>query len=957
MTAATILLLFLCTHHLVLCQNLDATMKSYNIHVTTNDEGTMLKYISPETDVKSTMKDIPKVDVRDAKLLTALITKKNADIVLKHPKMSIDGKFPEYSYAIPKKNKTTFYDIHKIVHQPGFVPGSAKSVVFSKPESIKHTKLQTRKKTPQVKQKNSEQDQTKSCTEEGEACKEVVTSDEDDSEIEEETEEIDVQSADGPHDETLTSNKDEGKDVAFPPKVPEIPIELGSSSLKNEGKMKDGSTISKQKQKPCQENCSDTYSETDEDISESKNPPQDIPIELGVMGNQRNNNNNERITYIDHKTPKQFILLDNDVQRERRSIKLLNHKTKKSNAPRLKKRSSLISKRWRKYGNSVKRSDIAEDKELLQTLENFNSHLRTDDRKYRHAVKSKPFQGYMNHLAKDVRNVMGQAKRVLTNTGQVVHALKRVLNGASALSSFTNNAANFAKYFEVEPNNATIDYLEERAIVAVLEAQKAASVAKEAANIARIASAKAKDAERRMEVASHSDQPLDDTVMHYVNIASEQADRAIKAAKYAAGQKARTENDVRYVDKALSKLTKTLHSKETKEIEEKTNKIFEEAKATDSLPTTTLLGTDTTDSSSESAENDADSRSKSKLEALDDSGTVRDQTPLPADTVGTAIKNPFETINKEAYSKYFLFKQKQLEDQLKRQHTHQETPTKKSVMLKHYLQKRTKRKHIISDRNVNTAAIPTKNEEILGVKSKISSLSSRLEQVIKSIKNNTHKETDMSENKVRASERRQLKSKPVHLVSGEYTGFKKDKIVSKANEEKNRERKDDIERERSTKIAAADSIEQEVNDIYKRGDTMGKNEEIIPDAEESGSGENEVKPGSGVSKIVKGPITVTVNVRHHVKPAPKSVEDPFSFKKLDNEDIIGALKNAEDPFGFKEADEVDSSYHHLSGHAKENNLLDPFKFKQDTNEGTIYDRAHIPKPNDDKKPILKKEWD
>lgn len=928
-------------------QNLDAKMNSYHVHVTANKEGTMLKYISPETDVKSTMTDMPKVDVSDAKLLTAMITKANADIVLLHPKMSVDGKFPEYTYVIPKKNKTHFYNIEKIVHPPDYRLANVKSVVNSKPGNEKS-------KTPQVQQDINCKDGDGSCEEELVSSAEEIDHDE-----------AQGQSADGPQDETLTSNEDEEQNESeFPPKVPHIPIELGSSNLKGgNDKIKETGSISKQQRKPCQENCSDTYSEPEEETNETTNPPQDIPIELGMMETGKNNNG-ERITYINHKTPKEFVLLETENQRNRRSIPGV---TSKSGIHTGRKNKHNDSKRWKK--ESVKRSDISEDQELLKTLENFNSQLKSEG-KVRSNIKSKPLQKYMSSLANDVRDVMGQAKKVLTNTGEVVHALKRVLNGASALSSFTKNAENVAKYFSVEPNNATIDYLEEKAIVAVLEAQKAASVAKEAAEFARRASIKAKAVERRMEVMGEREHPVDDTVMRYVNIASAQADRAEKAAMYAAGEKAKTEHDVRYVDKTLRKLTKTLKDKEdAREIKEKTFKIIEESKASGLLPTSTVTSADTIESHILSTDNDEDSKIQSKhgfSESNDDSGIVRDRTPTPASTTAS-VKNPYETLNEQAYSKYFLFKQKQLEKQLKQQHIREETPTKKSVMLRRHMNSKLKGKHVNG-----------KNEEILSVKSKISSLSNRLEQVIKSIKNSTLEKVFNLNNKNEGGVRRYIK--PVHIKPGEYTGFKKN-IVTKVNQKQKKERsrneanRSDIRSDISTSDETdmkdtqqtIESVDQELEDLHKREGGVERPQEIIPNAEqdETGSGENEGNsPDTQSSKIEKGQVTVTVNVRHHVKKTSKGSNHPADFETsksenlseksrikptLDDEDVFGfktfhdannpsGKEKNEDPFGFKKLEEVDTE------HAKENNFLDPFKFKQDTNEGAIYDRAHIPKP-------------
>ena len=176
--------------------------------------------------------------------------------------------------------------------------------------------------------------------------------------------------------------------------------------------------------------------------------------------------------------------------------------------------------------------------------------------------KDKPLQGYMQKLADDVRSVMGEAKSVLRNTGRVVHGLKRVISGATVLTSFTNNAVKFAKYFSMEPDNSTIDYLEEKAVVALLESQKAAQEAKNAARLAKFASEKAQAAERRMEVLTQHHGNLE-AAFPYIQIANKQASKAKRLAKHAVQSEKKTEADVLLVDTELSKMSNQLGFKNT----------------------------------------------------------------------------------------------------------------------------------------------------------------------------------------------------------------------------------------------------------------------------------------------------------------------------------------------------------------------------------------------------------
>ena len=228
------------------------------------------------------------------------------------------------------------------------------------------------------------------------------------------------------------------------------------------------------------------------------------------------------------------------------------------NSDQYKKTNDVKKKAFENIKHS--KDEILEDNtKLRDTVTKTNSEAEV---KRGFTGKDKPLQGYMQKLADDVRNVMGEAKSVLRNTGRVVHGLKRVISGATVLTSFTNNAVKFAKYFSMEPDNSTIDYLEEKAVVALLESQKAAQEAKDAARLAKFASEKAQAAERNMEVLTKHQGNLE-VVFPYIQIANKQASKAKRLAKHAAQSEKKTEADVLLVDTELSKMSNQLGLKNT----------------------------------------------------------------------------------------------------------------------------------------------------------------------------------------------------------------------------------------------------------------------------------------------------------------------------------------------------------------------------------------------------------
>ena len=194
---------------------------------------------------------------------------------------------------------------------------------------------------------------------------------------------------------------------------------------------------------------------------------------------------------------------------------------------------------------------------MLQPMIDEDSYVKSTKRGL--YTKQKPFEGYMRKLALDVNGVMGDAKYMLRDTGKLIHGLKRVVKGASILTGFTNNAVKYAKYFAMEPNNVTIDYLEEKAIIALLDAQKAANESKKAAKLARVASIKAIDTEKRIENSEGDSQDIK-SIMPFVKATDILATKAEKAAKLAKLEKQKAEKDFVIMNRQLSRMSQKMNT-------------------------------------------------------------------------------------------------------------------------------------------------------------------------------------------------------------------------------------------------------------------------------------------------------------------------------------------------------------------------------------------------------------
>lgn len=105
-----------CFIALTLSQEMNAKMNSYNLQMTSNSDGTMLKFISPETDVQNTyLKKPPKVQVNDIPLPVALVLPALGLSLTLNPKMSIEGELPEYTNTNVKTNPK-IVNVEKVLH-------------------------------------------------------------------------------------------------------------------------------------------------------------------------------------------------------------------------------------------------------------------------------------------------------------------------------------------------------------------------------------------------------------------------------------------------------------------------------------------------------------------------------------------------------------------------------------------------------------------------------------------------------------------------------------------------------------------------------------------------------------------------------------------------------------------------------------------------------------------------
>ena len=652
-----------------------ATSSSYGFEVEATGAGTKLKYIDPGTNAQGTTLNNPHVKVEDASLNMALITPVLASIISKHPKLSVEGDSKSYTYTLKKSNKRDKTSTKGIIWRNNIIKASnaahrAKPMFYTSnppdepPEpdipielGIEKTENEEEKEEPDTNPHINDGNtcDEKSCNNDEQIDSINTVGSGEETPLFSGDERLEQNNTIEAHETSSASGELKGEnELEFPPKAPEIPIELGSAIEEdNDSENAQTAVECQSRRKPCQKNCAKSKSCPPNESA----PEPDIPIELGSnifdTGLPHNVEDfevgDDEIMYLPHSfLPTDFVLIEeseNFAKNPGGSVELFDTRSKISdkseyyaepqkqnqineNPPiHLKDKQSFKTRLERTSNDdgdfdgellmsaaddfevqskhngissaySRKKRSLLSDKETVDDEQNnsdkyserndvkkkafdnikqskdkiFGGNTKLDDPvaktnseaevKRSFTEKDKPLQGYMQKLADDVRSVMGEAKSVLRNTGRVVHGLKRVISGATVLTSFTNNAVKFAKYFSMEPDNSTIDYLEEKAVVALLESQKAAQEAKDAARLAKFASEKAQAAERRMEVLTQHHGNLE-AAFPYIQIANKQASKAKRLAKHAVQSEKKTEADVLLVDTELSKMSNQLGLKNT----------------------------------------------------------------------------------------------------------------------------------------------------------------------------------------------------------------------------------------------------------------------------------------------------------------------------------------------------------------------------------------------------------
>ncbi|XP_066923467.1 uncharacterized protein [Clytia hemisphaerica] len=531
-------------------QEMNAKLNSYNLQVTSNTDGSMFKFISPQTDVQNTLlKEPPKVQVKDLNLPTALVMKDLALTLTVNPSMDVEGDLPEYKYT-PAKEHPKIYNVVKVLHTHHDVEPIVKE--FAKSSGDDNGSGLSDENTHSTK---SEISGKKQVNVQSQKENDLFDEDQDSSSGEEESDAVEN----------------------FPPKAPEIPIELGNKNKKvqqqNSRLNKEGmSTIDEKKKKPCSETTCVEQSKgggSDENQSDDSEPKPDIPIELGLT--EKDSEEDYKTVDIDQKTPESFIMVLNEDEsgnkRKRRSAMEAfhqhRHRSIKRKTHQKRQRKRQLRKRQRKNGksnrktyvnrNGSKRSEINIVKGKMKSIE----HFKQSNPKRKHIIPvEKPIQIYVRTLAKDVQNVMAEAKKVLQNTNQVEHGLKRIVGGASLLSSVATDAMKYSKYFHADTRNSSLEYLQEKAIVALISAQQAAQEAIESAQLAREASNKATDIARRMDIAKTPAKSLLDTAL-------KETVQTEKAAKFAAFQNEKVRNISKFLNTTFKRMTVMMREKPT----------------------------------------------------------------------------------------------------------------------------------------------------------------------------------------------------------------------------------------------------------------------------------------------------------------------------------------------------------------------------------------------------------
>jgi len=474
-----------------------------------------------------------------------LLTPKSATALIIDPKMSIDGQMPEYTYK-PAKANPKIYNVLKLLHTHHDV------------EPIAQTFMKTLKSSQPLEIKKLQ---------EAAVSKEVDYDDSDDS------------SSSGEEIEDASNEKN------FPPGGQQLPKQMSS--------------LNKKKNKPCAEaSCAkskDGNGGKEGENKEESAPQPDIPIELGLAPEDGEEDtdadvdNGYKVTYIDRKTPESFLMLEEQkkttkrtsssvvktLKRERREVEeepiqlkyhhrhqhhhkrhiiTRRHKRNKIQQQQQQQKNKKLQKRY-STKSSGKRGVVSFDKDLLQRAQQLNEKQKLPKSNPEGRIV-RPIQTYIRTLSKDINNVMGQAKQVLQSTGQVVHGLKRIIGGASVLSTVANDAVKYGKYFNLDPKNSTLEYLQEQAIVALITAEQSSKEAQEAALIAKSASEKATNIARRMDIAKSG--PSQQTVEHLNDMTKTQTSQAEKAARFATIQEDKTKKVSSFINATIKRMVKKM---------------------------------------------------------------------------------------------------------------------------------------------------------------------------------------------------------------------------------------------------------------------------------------------------------------------------------------------------------------------------------------------------------------
>ena len=517
----------------VYSQEMNAKANSYNMQVTANKDGTTMKFLSPETDVKNNyLKIPPQVMVQDSKQFT-MLTPILANIMTNNPKMSVDGDLDPYTYKNAKTN-LKIYKLVKVLHTNHDVEPTKTFAKGEKKESNRREDLVTKSI-----QHDEENDESSGIIDEG------------------------VLSGEG-----IQENGEIDDAESFPPKAPEIPIELGNtdgklhqnSTNKIKEKMAPITNTGQQQEKLCiAATCVDNDGDTGngEEGDDENKPQPDIPIELGLVDGKADDQ--YRVVDIDQKTPESFLMLlpdtlsSHQLKEEKRVRRSFSDEELSSS-----KRLLRVLKHLTRIGRHKKRSKIHRRFHEKKRSWKDSKRNNIDHGSVSKPNVQKPVEAYIMKLSKDLENIRNQAKRVLQNTDQVSNGLKRIVDGTSVLSSIASGAAKNAKFFRTSPQDSNMEYLHEQSIVALIAAKKASREAEESALVAKEASAKASETARRMSISRAPKYSTDNRIIsgnsNQAGLTKSEASTAVKAASFAKVQMEKVQSISSFLNKTLKRM-------------------------------------------------------------------------------------------------------------------------------------------------------------------------------------------------------------------------------------------------------------------------------------------------------------------------------------------------------------------------------------------------------------------